>query len=185
MGFIYIVSRKKITNLKGLKGVKLWAWEGDKLASSMIESMGLVSVPLALPDVLSSLSTGIIDAAYAPPMGIVALQWNSKVRYLVDFPIAYSVGAFLIHEKYWKEIPSDLQDIVVKIAGPYIAKVNTANMRDNRESLKALKAMGIKFVNFSKKDKDKVKSYRKKVIAKLTGNLFSQEALNELAQANK
>ena len=185
LGFVYIVSRKKVVDLDGLKGIKLWAWEGDKLAASMIKSMGLVSVPLALPDVLSSLSTGIIDAAYAPPMGIVALQWNSKVGYLIDFPIAYSIGAFLIHEKYWNKIPKDLQKTIIKIARSHIAKVNTANMKDNKESLAALKSMGVEFINFSKKDKDKAKSYRQKVIAKLTGNLFSKDALNRLNKANK
>ena len=180
-----MVSRKKIANFDGLKGVKLWAWEGDKLAASMIKSMGLVSVPLALPDVLSSLSTGIIDAAYAPPMGIVALQWSSKIKHLVNFPIAYSVGAFLIHKKHWKKIPSGLQDTIVKIADPYIAKVNAANMADNRKSLQALKDMGVKFTNFSKKDKARAKSYRQKVISKLTGDLFSKKALDKLNQANK
>ncbi|MCY4524197.1 MAG: TRAP transporter substrate-binding protein DctP, partial [Halobacteriovoraceae bacterium] len=185
LGFVYVVSRKKIANLDELGKVKLWAWEGDNLAASMIQAMKLISVPLALPDVLSSLSTGIIDAAYAPPMGIVALQWNSKIRYLVDFPIAYSIGAFLVHEKYWNRIPENLRKIVVKIADPYIAKVNAANMRDNKESLQAIREMGVNIINFSDKDKTRAKSYRKKVIAKLTGDLFSKEALDKLNQARK
>ena len=79
----------------------------------MIESMNLISVPLPLPDVLSSLSTGIIDAAYAPPLGILSLQWNTKVSHLIDFPLSYSIGAFLIGEKAWKKISPENQKIVL------------------------------------------------------------------------
>ena len=64
VGMVYLVSTKKVGNLNELKGIKIWSWEGDELVKAMIESLELVSVPLALPDVLSSLSTGIINAAY-------------------------------------------------------------------------------------------------------------------------
>lgn len=79
IGQVYVVSTKKISNLNELKGVKIWSWEGDPLVEAMLESLDLVSVPLALPDVLSSLSTGIINAAYAPPLAILALQWHTKI----------------------------------------------------------------------------------------------------------
>jgi len=91
LGQVYVVSTKKVESIKQMKGVKIWSWEGDEVVKSMIDSLNLVSVPLALPDVLSSLSTGIIDSAYAPALGILALQWQSKVKYLINFPTAYSV----------------------------------------------------------------------------------------------
>ena len=109
IGQVYVVSTKKVSNLNELKGVKIWSWEGDPLVGAMLDSLQLVSVPLALPDVLSSLSTGIINAAYAPPLAILALQWNTKVKYLVDFPTAFSIGALLISDKVWVKIKPDHQ----------------------------------------------------------------------------
>ena len=69
--------------------------------------MQLVGVPLGLQDVLTSLSTGIIDTAYASPMGVLALQWQTKIKYLVDYPVTYSVGALLLRQKFWDKIPTD------------------------------------------------------------------------------
>ena len=60
----------------------------------MVKSLNLSPVPLPITDVQASLSTGVIEAAYAPPLGIIALQWDNKVKYLVDFPLAFFGGCF-------------------------------------------------------------------------------------------
>jgi len=183
IGMVYFVSQKDTPNLDALKGVKIWSWEGDRIVKSMIESMKLVSVPLPLPDVLSSLSTGIIEAAYAPPMPIVALQWSSKVKYLVDFPIAFSVGAFLVGKKTWAKISPANQKVVSDIAAKHLKKVNESNVQDNLDALAAIKSNGVKFLKFPDADVKKAKGLKKEIMTKLKGVLFTQEALNKLNQA--
>lgn len=180
LGPVYVVSTKEINNLKDLEKVKLWTWEGDKLAQAMISAMNLISVPLALPDVLSSFSTGIVEAAYAPPMGIVALQWNSRIKYLVDFPIAYSIGSFLVYEKYWRKVSSQDKAKAKKIIDSYIKKISEANRKDNQDALSAMKESGVSFIQFLKKDEAKAKSYRSKVVEVLKGSFFSKEVLVKL-----
>ncbi len=180
IGLIYFVSKKKSESLDSLKGLKIWTWEGDPLVMAMIQEMNLVSVPLALPDVLSSLSTGIIEAAYAPPLGIIALQWNTKIKYLVDFPLSYSVGAFLIGKEAWAQIPANYQAKVKELAAKYIDDVNVQNAKDNIEALAAIKSMGVEFLKFSDKDITTAKGLRVKMIARLKGKLFSAEALKKL-----
>lgn len=180
LGMVYFVSQKNTPNLDSLKGVKIWSWEGDRIVSSMIESMNLVSVPLALPDVLSSLSTGIIEAAYAPPMGMVALQWNTKIKYLVDFPIAYSVGAFLVSDKAWKKISPKNKAIVEKFSKIYMKKVNEGNRKDNVDALASIKSSGVKFLNFPEADVKKAQGLKKEISNKLKGKVFSGEALSKL-----
>lgn len=180
VGQVYVVSTKEVTSIKKMKGIKIWSWEGDEVVRSMIESLKLVSVPLALPDVLSSLSTGIINAAYAPPLGILALQWQSKVKYLIDFPIAFSIGALLVSNKRWKKIKPEHKKIVQKIAAKYINIANDFAVKDNKEGLMTLKEQGIKFVDFDKKDIAKAEEIRKKVLDKLRGKIISQKAIKML-----
>jgi TRAP-type C4-dicarboxylate transport system substrate-binding protein len=180
IGMVYFVSQKETRNLASMKGIKIWSWEGDKLVSSMIDELNLVSVPLALPDVLSSLSTGIIEAAYAPPMGMLALQWNTKIKYIVDFPIAYSVGAFLIHDKSWNKVKPEHRKIVQDIAKKYIDNVSKSNVKDNKAALAAMKDAGIKFIKFPDQDVNKAKAVRNVVVDKLKNKLFSSDSLNKL-----
>ncbi|MBT4790988.1 MAG: TRAP transporter substrate-binding protein DctP [Halobacteriovoraceae bacterium] len=180
IGKVYLVSTKKVTNLEQLKGIKMWAWEGDEVVRAMIDSLKLVSVPLALPDVMSSLSTGMIEASYAPPLGILALQWHSKIKYLVDFPTAYSIGALLISQKRWKKISPKVQKLVRSIAKKHIDRANKLAIIDNKKSLEVLKAQGDEFAIFPKSDMLQAEKIRLKVISKLAGKVLSQQIINTL-----
>ena len=185
IGKVYVVSTKKVSSIKEMKGIKMWAWEGDKVVKAMMDSLELVSVPLALPDVLSSLSTGMIEAAYAPPLGILALQWQSKVKYLIDFPTAYSIGALLISKKQWKKVKKEDQETVIKIAEKHIKKANELAIKDNKQSLETLKSMGVEFVSFNKSDLEKAEEIRKDVLSKLDGNVLTKEMINKIEGQRK
>lgn len=178
VGQVYLVSTKKAKGLDDLKGLKIWSWEGDTLVSTMVESLKLVSVPLALPDVLASLSTGVIDAAYSSPLGILALQWQTKIKYLLDFPVAYSVAAFLISEKEWAKIKPEHQKMILSISNKFAAKSNEVTAKENEDALVALKKMGVEFVKFPESDLKKSDSIRADVIGKLKGKLFTNETLS-------
>jgi TRAP-type transport system periplasmic protein len=185
IGRIYLVSKKPIAKLKDLYSLKIWTWTGDPIVEALIESMKLVSVPLSLPDVLSSLSTGILDAAYSPPLAIIALQWSTKIKYLLDFPLTYSVGAFLVDSRRWRKISPANQKIVQEISKRYFVKVKDANVKENADSKEALKSFGVKFVNFPKEDYKQIDVYRDAIIKRLKGKLFSQEVYDEFNRARK
>jgi TRAP-type C4-dicarboxylate transport system substrate-binding protein len=186
IGKVYLVSTKKISNMAELKGIKIWAWEGDQLVESMIHALNLVSVPLALPDVLSSLSTGIIDAAYAPPLGILALQWHTKVKYLVDFPTAYSVGALLVSDKAWGKIKPEHQAKIMAAAKTFVAEANAKSVGENEQAREQLKKSGIQFVKFPDADVKQAASVRAAVLKDLQAKkFFSAKIVQDLEKAAK
>ena len=150
-----------------------------------MKNLKLVSVPLALPDVLSSLSTGIIDAAYAPPLGILALQWQTKVKYLLNFPVAYSIGALLISNKAWDKISPEHQKIVKDIATKYQKQVADKTVKETQEGLEAIKSAGVKFISFPDKDIQQGKKIRNDVIKALQGKMISAEGVKLINQKIK
>ncbi len=180
IGQVYVVSTKKVANLNELKGIKIWSWEGDPLVGALLETLQLVSVPLALPDVLSSLSTGIIDAAYAPPLGILALQWHTKIKYLVDFPTAYSIGALLVSDKVWSKISPEHQQKILTIADKFVKEANDKSVAENEAARVQLKKGGVEFVSFPEADIKQAASVRGKVIARLKGKNISAKMLEAL-----
>lgn len=176
IGDVYFVSQKKAASLNALKGIKIWSWEGDRLVTSMIQAMGLVSVPLPITDVLSSLSSGIIEAAYAPPLGIIALQWNTRVNYILDLPISFSIGAFLVNSRTWERIPAQYHQKIREISAKYVGLVNEGNAKDNDEAKQILAATGLEFITFPKEDIATSKTLRDEMIKRLKGPLFSEKA---------
>ena len=180
IGQIYLVSQKKVTDLNGIKSLKIWSWDGDPVVATLFESMKLIGVPLALPDVLSSLTTGVVEAAYAPPLGIIALQWNTKVKYIVDFPISYSVGAFVITTDAWSKISPENQKLVAAIAKKYEEQINSTNGKDNEDAMKAMLAQKIELIKFKDSDIKTAQGYRQEIVNKLKGKLFSAEILSKI-----
>jgi TRAP-type C4-dicarboxylate transport system substrate-binding protein len=185
IGQVYVVSTKKVSNLNELKGVKIWSWEGDPLVGAMLDSLQLVSVPLALPDVLSSLSTGIINAAYAPPLAILALQWNTKVKYLVDFPTAFSVGALLISDKVWVKIKPDHQQKILFLSKKYVKEANDKSIEESESAKQLLKKSGIEFVSFPEADYKSAAGVRSQVINKLKDKYISSKILQLLEKETR
>lgn len=185
IGMVYFVSKNKIASLENLQGVKIWSWEGDPLVEAILDEMKLVSVPLPLPDVLSSLSTGIIEAAYAPPLAILSMQWNTKVKYLIDFPLTTSIGAFLVSNKAFKRISPENQKIVMKVAKKYIDEVKATNEKDNQDSLDLMKKSGVEFVKFSDAEIQNAVKVREATVKKLKGKLFSDKAYELLEKSLK
>ena len=183
IGQIYLVSQKKVQDLNSIKSLKIWSWAGDPVVTTMFDAMKLIGVPLDLPDVLSSLTTGVIDAAYAPGIGIISLQWNTKVKYVVDFPISYSIGAFVITDAAWKAIAPADQKIVSEISKKYQTEINSTNLKDNADAFNSMKAQKIEFIKFSDADIKIAQGYRKEIIKNLRGKLFSEEALKKVETA--
>ncbi len=186
IGSVYVVTTKKVKNLKEFQGLKIWAWEGDPLVAAMISAMKLVSVSLPLPSVLQGFESSMIEAAYAPPLGILALQWNSKIKYLINFPTAYSIGAILINDndKNWKKVSTAHKKIIKDEAKKLIEQANTKTQSDNEQGLAVLKEQGVEFIDFPKSDFEQIDSVREKVISELMTNKFfnsqDEKKLNKL-----
>jgi TRAP-type C4-dicarboxylate transport system substrate-binding protein len=185
IGQVYLVSTKPIRNMQEMKGVKIWTWEGDPLVHAMTETLQLIPVPLAITDVLSSLNTGIIQATYAPPMGIAAFQWHTKIKYLVNYPIAYAPASFLISKKRWNKLKPKQQQSIKKIAKKYIDLSNQQTRKDNEQTLAQFKSMGIEFIQFPESDFQSSGEIRNKVINQLKAKVLKPEAINKLDQVLK
>ncbi len=185
IGPVYLVSKKEVKSLQDLKGLKIWTWEGDELASSFIKSMNLVGVPLGLEGVLSALSTGMIEMAYSSPLGIISLQWQNNIQYLINFPVTFSVGAFVLSQKEWNKVPEKWRAVVEDIVKKNAKEANEEIVAENQKSLDTMKMIGIEFQEMKEADFAEGKAIREKVIESLTGKLFSPEAVSLLKEGVK
>jgi TRAP-type C4-dicarboxylate transport system substrate-binding protein len=138
-----------------------------------------------LPDVLSSLSTGIINAAYAPPLAILALQWHTKIKYLVDFPTANSIGALLVSDKVWAKIKPDHQQKIMALSQKIVAEANQKNSAENLTAREQLKKSGIQFISFPPEDYKKAAAARATVVSKVKDKYISAKVIQTLDQEAK
>lgn len=142
-GFAYMMSERRITNLKEAQGSKVWVPEGDPISRVALESLGISPVPLAMTDVLTGLQTRLIDAVAATATGAIALQWHTKVRHLTDLPLIYTYGTLALSEQALDKLSAADRDIVGQELRLALDRLNAGSRLDNAEALKALKKHGV------------------------------------------
>jgi len=179
-GLVYFLAQKPIHGLDDMRGVKLWAWEGDPLAASLIRAFNVTPVNIALPDVLMALQTGMVNAVYAPPLAAMALQWHTKVKFLVNEPITNSTGAVLVTKKKWDEIAPADQVIIKDICRTALAKLTSETRRQNVEAIEKFRQLGVKIEPVSAAGHEEMVRAAAQIRTDLTGKLYSAELLEKV-----
>ena len=161
-GFAVIMSNKPVTSLSDLKGKKVWVPEGDTISYASMKALSLSPVTLPLTDVLTGLQTGLIDIVAMSPIGALVLQWHTKVKFITDLPLLYTMGFMAIDKKAFNKISPADQEIVRQVMTRTYAQLNDANLVDNKEALQALLNTGIEQVVLHENEVTEIRSILRK-----------------------
>ncbi len=124
IGFIYMMSNKPMSSVEAVRGAKVWMPEGDPVSQAVFEKAGVSPVPLAISDVLLALQTGLVDVIYSTPFGAIVLQWFTKVKYVTQAPLSYSLGAVVITRKSFEGLPDAHQKTLKEIFHKKLVTLN-------------------------------------------------------------
>jgi TRAP-type C4-dicarboxylate transport system substrate-binding protein len=142
-GFAYLYSTQRAATFADLKGRKAWIPEDDPIGRVLVEESALSPVPLALADVLTGLQTGLVDVVSGPPVAAVALQWFTKVKYVLDLPVVYTYGCVAISDRAWSKMTADDQEIVNEVLERMTRALDRRARQDNEGSRDALAKQGV------------------------------------------
>lgn len=187
VGFVYVYTNQPITSLADMSGVKMWMWEGDPIAESTFRAFNISPIPLSITDVLTSLQTNLIDGVYVSPLACVAVQWYTKVKYMLDLPLADSNGAILLSAKTFNKLDASEQSTLRELSQKYFGTLTRLSREDNQKSLDLLKEAGIVFTSL--KDKKNIDGFydagkiaRRDLIGKLYDEKFLLKVENLVAE---
>ncbi|PIE00308.1 MAG: TRAP transporter substrate-binding protein DctP, partial [Acidobacteria bacterium] len=129
IGFIYPMSTGPISTSGELQKSSNWIPAGDPLATAFLAQLEITPVPLSIPDVHSSLQTGMIDTIYNSLYGSIVMQWFHKARYITDSPFAYAYGVFLVSSKKFAKLKPEHAAIVRKTAEKHFTQLLEATRK--------------------------------------------------------
>lgn len=179
-GFAYLFSNSPVRSIEELKPLKVWVPEGDNISRAAFESVGIYPVSLPLTDVLTGLQTGLIDTVAASPIGAIALQWHTRVKYMTDVPLLYLYGTMVVSGKAFDKLSPADQKVVRDVFGKVFRDLNVQNRIDNDKARDVLKQQGIEFVQL-KQESDGWHQIVEQTIARLTQDkVLSQQMLDTL-----
>jgi TRAP-type C4-dicarboxylate transport system substrate-binding protein len=181
IGFVHSFTKVPVTSLEIARQQKFWAPEGDRLAHAAYTSLGISPVALSLTDVLTSLSTRLIDAASAPPIAAVAFRWHSKFQYMTEYPSSNVIGGLVISKYIWDELTLENQKKILPLTREYFQKITENFKQQNKQSIQVIKDSGITIVRVQDAEDYKkfIEETTTKTMNALVGDMFSQELLDQ------
>jgi TRAP-type C4-dicarboxylate transport system substrate-binding protein len=179
IGFVHVFSKEPVT-ADNLKDLKVWVWGDDVLSMTIWETVGVTPISLSITDVLTSLSTKLIDTAPSTPFGAVAFRWYTKFNYISEIPSTDPSSALLVSKRMWNKVSPESKKKIAKIADWYHNTITTTNRKANADSLKILRDYGIKVAPATDESIQFVTDLQLKTREALIGKLYSRELLNEV-----
>ncbi|MDA0842216.1 MAG: TRAP transporter substrate-binding protein DctP, partial [Planctomycetota bacterium] len=184
VGFVHIFSKQKVDSLEALRASKCWTWAEDPVAATALQKIGANPIPLTLADVFTSLQTGVIDTFYSPPLGAIAMQWFTKVKYFQTFPMTHSTGGLVMTKSSFGRLSEEHQAIVKKTALKHMKRLVSMTRSENAEALEELKKAGLEFI--PRPSDAEMKDYERigeAIREELQGKVFSKEILDQVLSA--
>ena len=151
-GFAILMSNTPVDELEDLKGKKVWVPEGDTVSYDSMEALSLSPVTLPLTDVLTGLQTGLIDIVAMSPIGALVLQWHTKVKYITELPLVYTMGFTAIDKRAFDKISAADQSIIREVMEEAYRKFDKANLDDSHGARDALINSGIESVPYEESE---------------------------------
>ena len=151
-GFANLLSNEPISTVEDMRRKKVWVPEGDNISFLAMQTMGLSPSVLPVTDVLTGLQTGLIDITFASPVAALVLQWHTKVKYITDLPVSYSMGVLAIEKGAYSALSGDDQRVLREVMGRYVRELDHEAREDNRKATEVLAKSGLTTVTVKDAD---------------------------------
>jgi TRAP-type C4-dicarboxylate transport system substrate-binding protein len=168
-GFAQLMSNTPTRSVDDMRRRKVWIPAGDDISMLALQAVGLSPVALPVTDVLTGLQTGLLDVVASSPVVALVLQWHTKVKYVTDLPIAYSMGIFAIDARTFDRMSAPDQQVVRSVMGEVVKGLDAAARTDNERALQAMYDIGIESVTVDTSNLDSWRAAVEDIYPRLRG----------------
>jgi TRAP-type transport system periplasmic protein len=117
-GWTQVFTKKPVQTVADMQQVKLWTSSGNDAMVQWFKANGFQPRAMAMTDITTGLTTGMIDGVPTTPLAASLFQWYRQTPYMLDLGLAPIVGAGVVTMKAWKPIPeADKQKLLAAGAG--------------------------------------------------------------------
>ncbi len=154
------LTKKPLTKYSQLKKLKCGVW-GGKGPRQLFSEMG--SIPIAIPsvEVYDALDKGTMDGRACATAMMITYKYYEVCKYVTDVglgTVGSPVYAMSINLKKWKSMSPELQKIILDVSKDWWKFFDESCTKANKTDVTFLEKKGVKFLEFSAADKEKVRS---------------------------
>jgi TRAP-type C4-dicarboxylate transport system substrate-binding protein len=106
-GWLQLFSKTPVQTVADLKALDLYTSAGDDRMTQWYKANGYQPRAMAMTDILTGLTTGMLDAVPTTSLAALAFQWYKQTPYMLDVGLTPVVGATVVAKRTWERISPD------------------------------------------------------------------------------
>jgi tripartite ATP-independent transporter DctP family solute receptor len=143
---------KVIRKPADLKGLKLRSQE-SKAHLAFWKRLGANPVPIAMPETLPALQTGLVEGFDNTALLTLSAEWQTAIKHFSITEHIYQPAAIIYSKAFWKKIAEAEQKILIGNGNKLAAESRIAVRAIGSELINVLQNSGIKIQNLSAQEK--------------------------------
>jgi len=137
-GWVRIFSKNPLLTPDDMRQSKLFTWSGDTQQTDLLKKMGFRPIPIESTEIVSSLTTGLVDTVPMPPFYALASQSYSSAPYMLDFNYAPIIGAIVISKRMWDRFSEEEQAAMKAAAEEAGREMTLSGRKESEESISVM-----------------------------------------------
>lgn len=142
LGARHLTTNKKVLKPADLDGLKLRAIEMP-VYMDMVRGLGALATPVAFPEVLQALKTGIVDGQENPIPTIYQQKYYEAQKYLIMTSHLLGGDFWVMNERKFQSFPKERQDAILRTAREAILWGDSLILEQEKDLLDKLKEAGM------------------------------------------
>ena len=142
-GWAQVFTTTPVKTVADVKKLKLFTSAGDEQMVNVYRANGFTPRALEVPDILTSLGSGLIDGMPVPATAALSYQWFRQTKYMLDIGVAPVIGALVISKKTWTTIPEAAREKFMDAARAMETKLKKDIPVAERTSIEEMKKRGL------------------------------------------
>jgi len=181
IGWIRHFSVEPVVHPQNLKHMKMFVWAGSPEQVDIMKEWGTNPVSLEPSDILSGLSTGMINVVSATPFSANAGQYARVAKHVLEINWAPLIGGAVIRKQVWEKIPVDLRQEFLKIAAQAGREIKEAGRKENDDAIEVMKKkQGLKVTVPSSQINEEWRQAVRAIYPKIRGSIVTAESFERI-----
>jgi TRAP-type C4-dicarboxylate transport system substrate-binding protein len=177
-GWVYFFTKQPVDNIDALKKTKMFAWAGDDRMVQRWKANGFQPVALAATDILTGLSTGMIETYPSTPLIGLTLQWYRQTPYMVGVGLAPLVGGLVITKKAWGTIKPEDQAKLLAACDRVETRLMTEVPKQDTTAVIEMQKRGLTVTKVSPAGVEKFRASAQAFAASMRGDIVPADVLD-------
>ncbi len=167
--FYFAFTKKKVTSLEELKGMKIRF--PSVTIQAYFEALGATPVSVPPPELFNAINTGVLDGTSISPGYLIVSKLYEIMKYVsIANPISNGANIVLMSKKTWDSLPQDIQLIIEELNAKAKYQYLDAGHQEDIASVKALTKAGVDLYRLSPSEVERWQKLAEPVINQWVSN---------------